>query len=319
MENYTIISEYRTDKNVDRVKFISQDGHKFILAACYHLENQIKTGSLHLLSTSNELLFTTSLNYGVLDIKQSGTLLYSTNSNSSFSTFEFKSDKHTISETNNIIIESKDKQNTCNTLDLNKNLALLAMNDGYFHLYDLTSGTFTESKQAHSYGLWSCMFYDDNTFLTGSEDSLLKLWDLRDNSSCKVNKTHSASVNTIQKSLLNDYQLLTGSYDECLRVIDIRKFEDVVFKHKECTIWDFKQVVWDGKLHLFTTCVYDGFKVFELDGDFSGVNVIKGPGLHESIVYGVDVKEMEKDVLVLSCSFYDNRVLYWKYAKNNLK
>jgi hypothetical protein len=38
---------------------------------------------------------------------------------------------------------------------------------------------------------------------------------------------------------------------------------------------------------------------------------------HKTIVYGVDIKQNEKDINsvdILSCSFYDNLMMYWNYS-----
>jgi WD40 repeat protein len=310
MDKYRVVSEYKTDKNVDRVRFFSKE---YTLAALYHLDSGVKTGGLQVLSNENKLIMNYNTDYGILDIKEHNGHFYSTNSNSTFSCFDIETGNTnpSVKEVFNYKIPSKDDQNTCNTLDFHGANILLAMNDGQLHLYDIETSSLKYSKEAHTYGLWSCCFYDSNNYITGSEDSLMKMWDLRDHNSCIVNKTHTASVNTIQTSLKNEYHILTGSYDEHLRVIDIRKFGDVVESHKMFTIWDFKQVIWKGSHLLFTTCVYDGFKIIEYQT--GKVDVTNGPDLHTSIVYGVDVKVGDKAVEVVSCSFYDNKVLFWEY------
>jgi hypothetical protein len=76
------------------------------------------------------------------------------------------------------------------------------------------------------------------------------------------------------------------------------------------SIWDFKQEKYNGEHLLFLTCVYDGFKIFNLDN----MHIVKDvKDLHSSIVYGVDTKIINEGILVTSCSFYDNLVNLWIY------
>jgi WD40 repeat protein len=313
MSVYNLLKQYKTEKNVDRVRFFEFNGVRFTIAACYHLENNKKTGGLYVLDNSDySLVCKLDLDYGVLDIKEKDEgVFYTTNSDSSMSCFKFNG--NIIEETMNIVIPSTDTQNTCNTLDICGNFILLGMNDGMHHIYNIERGEVTISQKGHDYGLWACMFYDECIYLTGSEDSLVKLWDTRHSMVTLVNKTHKASVNTIQQSLNDEYCLLTGSYDEYLRTLDIRKFDACLYETKLCTIWDFKQVNYKEKHLLFTTCVYDGFKIFENNSkEETFSDLYKGPSEHTSIVYGVDVKVDIDKVLVTSCSFYDNMVLLWE-------
>ena len=70
-------------------------------------------------------------------------------------------------------------------------------------------------------------------------------------------------------------------------------------------MWNLK-----GEHLLFLTCVYDGFKIFNYDS----LSLIKEINdLHNSIVYGVTTKIYSNEVLISSCSFYDNLVNLWIY------
>ena len=38
---------------------------------------------------------------------------------------------------------------------------------------------------------------------------------------------------------------------------------------------------------------------------------------HGTIVYGIDIKNNNNNSIdILSCSFYDNLMMYWNYSKN---
>lgn len=128
------------------------------------------------------------LNYGILEFKinEEKELLFTANSDCTFSVFSI--DKN-IEETSspfelksNIKLTENENDNCCNFIELDnshKERVLLAMNDGSFYLFDLNKRENIFQQKAHDYGLWSTFIVDENTFLTGSEDSLLKMWDLR--------------------------------------------------------------------------------------------------------------------------------------------
>lgn len=113
-------------------------------------------------------------------------MLFSANSNCTFSVLSINKN---LEESNspfelktNIKVDKNEDDNCCNFLELSKfhkEQILLAMNDGNFYLYDLNTQKNIYEQKAHEYGLWSTLFIDENTFLTGSEDSLLKMWDVR--------------------------------------------------------------------------------------------------------------------------------------------
>lgn len=344
------LDKHTSDKNIDRVRFIevNQGDDLYTLSAGYHLDKhtKLKSGCLNLHKISNEkfdLKAKVDLEYGVLDYKCLEDLIYTSNSDSSFSFFKLTSEDvengkaFCLTQTEKIQIESHCNENTCNTLDIsniNKNSTiLLVMNDGYHHIYDINQMKSIKSIKSHEYGLWSCLILDENLYMTGSEDSLLKLWDARENSSkaVKTNKEHNASVNCIYKENTEDSGnvLITGSYDENVRLIDLRQFGQLVDRQKlDCSIWDINQTKYNNHNLKLIACIYEGFNIFDFKKkldmhlDFKNVlslkvgqNYIKEEEsipLHNSIVYGVDSKKYGKDLYIVSCSFYDNLILFWK-------
>jgi len=128
------------------------------------------------------------LEYGILEfkIKEEKDLLFTANSNCSFSVFSIDKNIEEIKTPfelkANIRLDKDENDNCCNFIELrefHKEQVLLAMNDGNFYLFDLNKEEKIYEQKAHKYGLWSTLFIDENTFLTGSEDSLLKMWDVR--------------------------------------------------------------------------------------------------------------------------------------------
>jgi diphthamide biosynthesis protein 7 len=335
--NIIFLSKTNTQKNVDRVKFVHNPKNKNevnILAALYHLdrESRVKSGGFQLFSidSTNHLscIQDLLLEYGVLDMKFNKNTIFSSNSNSSFSIFEYEEDSSHISFLKNISIPQKvnNNENTCNTLDIScveyDQSILLSMNDGSFHLYSLEKDEFTSNHQAHEYGLWSCLILDQNTFLTGSEDSILKMWDKRTdlNKAVSVNKEHSASINCIYKYFASETEIITGSYDESLRIIDIRNLTSTIEKKKlNHSIWDINQQILKGKNYLLMSCIYEGFRIYEVQKGNDLIEVMKmeisqdEDNKHGTIVYGVDCFQKEDCLNISSCSFYDNKILYWQF------
>lgn len=172
-----------------------------MISACYQLDKStnIKTGGIYHSridydENSSEYSIDSKkyfleLNYGILEYKINNNLMFTSNSDCSFSVFKINDD---IEETTNpfdiqknYIISNEENQNCCNYIEIseqNKNNILLGMNDGYFHFFDLNKEESFLCQKAHEYGIWSTFILDENTFLTGSEDALLKMWDLRSKS-----------------------------------------------------------------------------------------------------------------------------------------
>jgi hypothetical protein len=171
---YIIKDKFIAEKNVDRTRFFTENK---VIQACYHLENGKKTGIIYQNEITSEYKFNLQnkkyFDYGILDIKFDEQYFFTSNSNSSFSILSYSLEKLFNFKISN------DENNTCNTLDMNDQSILLAMNDGTHCLYDLNSKEVVFSSKAHEYGLWSIYWYNENIYLTGSEDSVMKFWDKR--------------------------------------------------------------------------------------------------------------------------------------------
>lgn len=354
ISRYEVLDEFKTEKNADRVRFIkNRNEERFALSALYELDKKtnIKSGSLikhkinldpsENLENNQEKKFSIALQdkidlpYGILDYKYisdsplyNDDIIITSNSNSSYTIFK---NSPKLEEIQSVAIPSKETECTCNTLDTYNfcfdSSILLAMNDGFHHIYDIKTSKSIKSIKSHEYGLWSVLHLDNTSYLTGSEDSLLKLWDTRSESNKpeSTNKLHTASINCIQRDILltqNDYTIITGSYDENFSVIDIRKFDKMVHRQKlDCAIWDMSQQVFKGRNIILMASIYEGFNIFEIKDDYSlnsflsvkfGEISPNGFKMHNTIVYGVDSFKDQDDLFISSCSFYDNLVLFWK-------
>lgn len=187
------------NKNIDRSKFYkNKEEEIFSISACYHLNKSTekKSGGFFtskIIKESNNFEIKKEFNfheldYGILEFKinKENNLLFSSNSDCSFSIFKIENQDDNLSfelKKNKIIPQVKiDEENCGNFIELNpfnKSEILLTMNSGHFYFYDFEKEEILFEKKGHDYGIWSSLILDENTFLTGSEDSCVKLWDKR--------------------------------------------------------------------------------------------------------------------------------------------
>lgn len=186
-----------------------------------------------------------------------------------------------------------------------------------------------EEWKAHDFELWATSFdiHQPNLVYTGSDDCKFICWDLRDGPSklaFQNAKVHKMGVCCIAKSPSDPNTLLTGSYDENLRVWDVRSISNPVIE----TSISLGGGVWRIKHHPFVpglvlaACMHNGFAVVKIKGD--GAEVMETYRKHESLAYGADWHREEKSygdkqsTLVATCSFYDRLLRIWMPESNVL-
>lgn len=151
--------------------------------------------------------------------------------------------------------------------------------------------------------------HNSTTIYTGSDDGVLAAWDTRTEARqadgpmpCifRNRRTHGAGVTAVVP--IDEYQLLTGSYDDNIRLLDIRNPNRAIRERNiGGGVW---RVIPKTKTELLACCMYNGAKILATES----FNVIKEWNGHESIVYGGDVTEGA----LATCSFYDKRVCIWR-------
>ncbi|XP_026725347.1 diphthine methyltransferase isoform X1 [Trichoplusia ni] len=160
------------------------------------------------------------------------------------------------------------------------------------------------SWKSHGFEAWIAAFnyWNPDVFYSGGDDCLFKSYDVRvPEISTAVNKRHEAGVTSIRSHVDVEYQLLTGSYDEKVRLWDTRSLKSSVEEI------DVNGGVWRLKWHpyrqniVLAACMYGGFRVLRVEGQ---MEILSEYLQHESIAYGADWK-FETDALVATCSFYD--------------
>lgn len=82
--------------------------------------------------------------------------------------------------------------------------------------------------------VWNCCWIKNNCCASGSEDTQLKIWDLR--SDCQkpiqLNKSHESGIVFLEQFAAN--QIISGSYDESIRIFDLRNINDPLDSVKVC-------------------------------------------------------------------------------------
>ena len=146
----------------------------------------------------------------------------------------------------------------------------MSNSDGFLSLFDLNSPDLTEiaSWQAHDLEVWITAFNYHNTSIiySGADDSLFKGWDSRAlGSPTFVNRTHQAGVTSIQSHPLQQHVLVTGSYDEYVRLWDTRSLKQPVAEHSVGGgVWRLKWHPTD-KAKLLVAAMHNGFWTLNVD------------------------------------------------------
>ncbi|XP_045771482.1 diphthine methyltransferase isoform X1 [Maniola jurtina] len=178
----------------------------------------------------------------------------------------------------------------------------------------------------HSFEAWIAAFnyWNPDVFYSGGDDCMFKSYDVRvADVPTATNRSHEAGVTAIRSQIHVEHQLLTGSYDEKVRLWDARSLKRCI------TETDVNGGVWRLKWHpsntsvVLAACMYGGFRVLRVTDE---VAVMCEYVEHESIAYGADwqfgkstaesddkaTAESDKSTvdsddksIVATCSFYD--------------
>lgn len=166
---------------------------------------------------------------------------------------------------------------------------------------------------AHDLEMWAVAFdlARADVLYTGADDCAFKVWDLRDASRATMvnRKTHGAGVTCVSPSPHDDTVVATGSYDDHVRLWDVRALKSPV---SELNVGGG---VWRCRWHptrRALACAAMGGGAALVDAHDSALRLQYTYGEHGSIVYGADWMRVSdaKEVLV-TCSFYDKMVRCW--------
>ncbi|KAJ8098811.1 WD40-repeat-containing domain protein [Lipomyces tetrasporus] len=171
---------------------------------------------------------------------------------------------------------------------------------------------------AHSLEAWTSAFSSNGSMLfSGGDDSCLSAHDLRAGMQVwQDRRSHGAGVTSILSFPYNESQIWTGSYDEKLRVWDLRG------AHRKGSVVNELSLgggVWRLTHHpklaeklVLSCCMHGGARLINASDELSDSSVV---GIitdgHESMVYGGD---WSSDTGYLAtCSFYDRKLNLWSY------
>ncbi|EGN99379.1 hypothetical protein SERLA73DRAFT_182338 [Serpula lacrymans var. lacrymans S7.3] len=199
----------------------------------------------------------------------------------------------------------------------------------------------SDSWHAHDYEPWIAAwdYWNTNVIYSGGDDLKMKGWDVRQgfDRPTFVNKRFDAGITTIQSHPHVEHLVAVGSYDNTVRLFDVRKpLVPVVEADVGGGAW---RVKWHPsprrKDDLLVACMHDGFKIVRFSMDLVGIvkeeefvkggegwEVVKRFDEHESLAYGVDWcfddaavgrgnESGESESLIASCSFYDHVLHLW--------
>ncbi|KAH8343003.1 hypothetical protein KR059_003496 [Drosophila kikkawai] len=201
-----------------------------------------------------------------------------------------------------------------------ENQVQLAISDskGGLNLLTYSAGgglTRQRSWPAHGFEAWTCAFdrWSPHLLYSGGDDMLLLAHDLRTEQRAWTNRAHMAGVTCLLSHPGHEHHLLTGSYDEQLRLFDTRSMKRTLAEQ------DLGGGIWRLKPHrarpdlILAACMYTNFSVVQLDAKEPALRWLGAYEEHKSICYGADWApsgpgDSDGPLVMATCSFYDHKL-----------
>lgn len=267
----------------------------------------------------------------VLDQKwfpNDGHLLTVADSKGYVTTYEMKDENLNQIEQFFIGAGDEDKEILALSLDWNKDGSQLAVSNshGGFTVHQLRPEGFeqVQSAKEHKYEQWTVAFdkNQSNILYSGSDDKTLVCYDLRESPTPKVlwtKQPHEAGVTSLFSPPGHDNIIITGSYDEYIRVFDTRSFKkekDQLFTNGG--VWRIKQHPKYPEL-LLTANMYASAAIIKFDQGALSLKELARYPEHAGICYGCDWAPIESETLTFTCcSFYDKLLTVAEVEKGKL-
>ena len=128
---------------------------------------------------------------------------------------------------------------------------------------------------AHEYEVWIAHLSatDPSILYSGADDCKFKGWDTRQRNHARsalfVDSSHEMGVCSIASHPLRDHILATGSYDESLRIWDVRRMDAPVLKVEHALgggVWRVRWNVHPARQdHVLAAAMHNGFAVVSVD------------------------------------------------------
>ncbi|KAF5284366.1 hypothetical protein FQR65_LT13583 [Abscondita terminalis] len=326
-DTFIPIYKYNTKLNTDSVEWCPHEPYQnFFVCANYQLnpDTNARVGNILLFSVSSQTglkLWQTLETFGVLDQKwchytiNGSSVLGVVNSNHSLEIYKFYECQlqlitcYQLKE--DVLILSLD----WSTGKHNDKLEIICSDSkGFCHMFCLEDDilNYQASYPAHCYEAWISAYYywNTNMFFSGGDDCLFLKFDKRCGAEPVFkNKTHEAGVTSIHSNVAKEFMLVTGSYDEKIRLWDLRAMkEPSAVVQMPGPVWRLK---WDPRTfkYLLAACMLGGAHVLH------DLKLVSSYYEHQSMVYGADWSYMDEssslenckeNKVIATCSFYDN-------------
>ncbi|ODV97023.1 hypothetical protein PACTADRAFT_48799 [Pachysolen tannophilus NRRL Y-2460] len=221
-------------------------------------------------------------------------------------------------------------------------IILLTLTNGEVAITRLISNSGLTKPQIfqdkHNLECWTGSFGSQyalsNIIFSGGDDGCLQAHDLREPENLSIfnaKRIHDAGVVSILPStithdhigdwnLSRPYDLWTGSYDDCLRTLDLRVISPMPLidglipkiKTKQNLnggVWRLIQSPLSNDDRILACCMYDGARIIDINDEGNPKITKKFKKNHESMCYGGDWSP-DGDYVV-TCSFYDKIIQVW--------
>ncbi|KAL3132669.1 hypothetical protein ABBQ32_009187 [Trebouxia sp. C0010 RCD-2024] len=208
------------------------------------------------------------------------------------------------------------------SLDINDlgRQVISSSSDGSLSVLQASESAMSVTAQWHGHDLeaWNVAFdrWQDKVVYSGADDCMLKGWDLRQPGSAPTfvnRKSHTAGVCCIASSPRQEHCLLTGSYDEHIRMWDSRKLEAPLAEVSTGGgVWRLKWHPSD-PVQVLAACMHNGFVVVQADASTGNIRVVEEYPHQKSLGYGADWCSLPTGPfsIAATCSFYDRLLHLW--------
>ncbi|CAD8180673.1 unnamed protein product [Paramecium octaurelia] len=122
-----------------------------------------------------------------------------------------------------LIVLSNSAQISCIEFSKQTNLILEGTQEGKILILELEQQIQQETKALHNGAITKLTNYDINTFISGSQDSVIMVHDLRQNMPIAQIKQHKQQINDIVADS-EKFQFVCGSQDETISIWDFRNY-----------------------------------------------------------------------------------------------
>ncbi|KAG4303551.1 hypothetical protein PCK1_000069 [Pneumocystis canis] len=187
---------------------------------------------------------------------------------------------------------------------------VLSMSTGELCIFDLNLLQIIHKWKAHNLECWTaCYNINSSIIFSGSDDCTFKIWDIhRTMQPLYINtKSHTGGVISF---LPFDTELVTGSFDDHIRLFDLRNPHKEIWRKNIGSAWRLIQQP-GNKYRILGCLMYEGAKLFDLnilENKIYKAEIYKEFKEHQSIVYAGDWYNEQE---IVTCSFYDKRICLW--------